>query len=246
MPNDRITRETLDKLQFVQDQLNVFHGLRQLWAGAVASHRPLLVPLDELMRDQVQHLFSIAAAALEAQQTVAPERSPHKRFAYVRPYKDDSEATVVDRWLNEREQAQVAREVAEEVMGWRWVTHDPNDPASGPGYVGDRERYPYRAFIPAAAFQPAAEGPAGAAAASEVIDAMVGHGFWHQIQGAFSPGSGQLSWAGFTPHGVTGWNGRPDHWTGTPNLNLSICLAALAAVRERRQAQEERDAPDNG
>lgn len=245
MATDRITRETLDKLQRVQDEISIFHGLRKLWADAAANSRPLIVPKDELLRDQAQQLGIIAALALEAFRSVFPERSPHARFAYVRAYKDDPEAAVVDRWLNEAERAEVAREVAEEVMGLRWLAHDPTDQASGPGYGGDRDRYPYHAFTPVAAFQPAAEGREGAAAVAEVIDAMVGHGFWHQTQGAFSPGSGQLSWAGFTPHGVTGWNGRPDHWTGTPNLNLSICLAALAAVRERRQAQEEHDAPAN-
>jgi len=67
---------------------------------------------------------------------------------------------------------------------------------------------------------------------------MVGHGFWCQTQNAFAPGSGELCWAGFTPHGVTGWNGIPDHWTGTPSLNLSVCLSALAALKERRSDPE--------
>lgn len=37
-------------------------------------------------------------------------------------------------------------------------------------------------------------------------------------------------WAGFTPLGVTGWNGRPDFKASGDTAPLAICLAALKAV----------------
>lgn len=52
---------------------------------------------------------------------------------------------------------------------------------------------------------------------------------WHaKLQSPFTPGD--RYWAGFTPHGVTGWNGRPDHEAGTGSMGRSVCLAALMAL----------------
>ena len=36
--------------------------------------------------------------------------------------------------------------------------------------------------------------------------------------------------AGFTPLGVTGWNGRPDHQKGAETPELAICLAIEKAL----------------
>lgn len=79
---DRISRETLQQLQFLQEQINLFHGYRQLWAEAVANGRPLLISREALEREQTKTISIIAYAALELHQTVFPGRSPHARFVY--------------------------------------------------------------------------------------------------------------------------------------------------------------------
>ncbi len=234
---DRITKETLRYLELLQHELAVFHGFRKLWADGTVSGKPRL-PLDELVRDQARQVYSIAYAALCAQQTVFPGRTPHTQFAYVRDARERPGNTVVDRLPQQAELAQINRQVAEQVMGWTWLPQRPDAAGVGPVYAIPRDRYPLDPYRLIATFQPAEDGPQGAAAAAEVIDAMVGHGFWCQTQNAFAPGSGDLCWAGFTPHGVTGWNGTPDNWTGTPSLNLSVCLSALAALKERRSEAE--------
>ena len=40
---------------------------------------------------------------------------------------------------------------------------------------------------------------------------------------------GEKYWAGLTPLGVTGWNGKPDYYIEADTLTVAICLAALAA-----------------
>lgn len=52
---------------------------------------------------------------------------------------------------------------------------------------------------------------------------------WHaRLTTPFQPG--QRYHCGFTPHGTSGWNGRPDHDAGAASMPLAICLAALKAV----------------
>lgn len=40
---------------------------------------------------------------------------------------------------------------------------------------------------------------------------------------------------GFTPLGVTGWNGRPDFQAVEKTLEIAICKAALLAVKKRKR-----------
>lgn len=73
--------------------------------------------------------------------------------------------------------------------------------------------------------------PTAIAAAWQVVEAMAQRGFWCQMRTPFQAGEdGDGYWAGFTPHGTTGWNGKPDHWTQSEALTSAICLAALKAV----------------
>lgn len=66
-----------------------------------------------------------------------------------------------------------------------------------------------------------------------VIDEMYRRGFWCQMRTPFQAGAdGDGFWAGFTPHGTTGWNGKPDHWTSAETMPHAICLAALKASGE--------------
>lgn len=66
------------------------------------------------------------------------------------------------------------------------------------------------------------------AAAWQVVAAMEARGYWCRMQTPFRPGDSYR--AGFTLHGVSGWNGRPDHWTAAETLPLAICCAALKAI----------------
>ena len=79
-------------------------------------------------------------------------------------------------------------------------------------------------------------------AAFEVVAEMQRRGYWLRILSPRIPGQDPW-WAGFTPHGVTGWNGRPDHEESGATPMVAICLAALGVVRdERAKAQEVKDA----
>ncbi len=62
----------------------------------------------------------------------------------------------------------------------------------------------------------------------EIVGEMEQRGYWCQMRTPFqAPPDGDGHWAGFTPHGTSGWNGRPDHWTSAETLPLAICRAAL-------------------
>lgn len=58
----------------------------------------------------------------------------------------------------------------------------------------------------------------------KLIDWMGEHGWWCRTLSPFSPG--QPHFAGFTPHQVTGWNGRPDFECE----GVSRCDAVSSAV----------------
>jgi hypothetical protein len=65
----------------------------------------------------------------------------------------------------------------------------------------------------------------------QVVAALERRGYWCQMRTPFQAGDeGDGYWAGFTPHGTSGWNGRPDHWTSADTLPRAICLAALSVV----------------
>lgn len=49
------------------------------------------------------------------------------------------------------------------------------------------------------------------------------------IKTPFMPG--ELYFCGFTPHGVTGWNGVPDIYEPGETMPLAICSAFLAVAR---------------
>jgi hypothetical protein len=66
------------------------------------------------------------------------------------------------------------------------------------------------------------------AAAWRVVEKLATDGFYCRIDSPFEPGA--LYRAGFTPHGVTGWNGRPDFRAAADTAPLAICRAALACV----------------
>lgn len=67
------------------------------------------------------------------------------------------------------------------------------------------------------------------AASKQLRDKMWADGWWCQIRNGWTLDDPKC-WAGFTPHGVTGWNGRPDNWTEADTEEMAVALAALSAV----------------
>lgn len=111
--------------------------------------------------------------------------------------------------------------VAEKVMGWEQVQDPPHT---------------YIAYNTPTGFRLPEEIPAYSTdlnAAWKVVEAMRRRGFWCQMRTPFGTPEQKLDdgcWAGFTPHGTSGWNGKPDNWTSAPTAPHAICLAALKAV----------------
>lgn len=69
----------------------------------------------------------------------------------------------------------------------------------------------------------------------EVIREMREHGYWCEMRSPWTTDDDAQWWAGFTPHGTTGWNGRPDHWHSGDTLSEAVCRAAVAAMLERKE-----------
>lgn len=61
-----------------------------------------------------------------------------------------------------------------------------------------------------------------------VVERMGDRGFHASVQSPFEPGEDYF--AGFTPHGTSGWNGSPDFRAGARTAALAICRAALRAL----------------
>jgi len=61
-----------------------------------------------------------------------------------------------------------------------------------------------------------------------VVEKMEVRGFHWRLTTPFV--AGDLYYAGLTPMGVTGWNGRPDNLASANLMPLAICRAALAAI----------------
>ncbi len=109
--------------------------------------------------------------------------------------------------------------IAEKVMGcvikhtFTWVTGEPDMVHPD----GDHQVLPHFSTDITAAWL--------------VVQALEKRGFWCEMRTPFSePFKRDGYWAGFTPHGTSGWNGCPDHWTDAATLPLAICLAALKAI----------------
>ncbi len=83
-------------------------------------------------------------------------------------------------------------------------------------------------------------------AAWGLVERMVARGFWCQVKTPFEPALVYI--AGFTPHGTTGWNGRPDFKGHGDTAAEAICRAFLAlnagtAIAVPQVAQPTEDAP---
>jgi hypothetical protein len=62
-----------------------------------------------------------------------------------------------------------------------------------------------------------------------VLAAMERRGWHAKIKTPFAPG--EPAFAGFTPHNVTGWNGRPDFFVSAGSVGVLPRAVALAALR---------------
>lgn len=118
---------------------------------------------------------------------------------------------------------ELRKQVAVEVMGLRqahWITHGKY---GHPWIIADQPRGDlegYQRELPAY--------ETDIAAAWQVVEKMREKYHW-RIQTPFE--TKDYHWAGLTPKGVTGWNGRPDFDEKAETAPLAICKAALAAVR---------------
>ena len=71
------------------------------------------------------------------------------------------------------------------------------------------------------------------AQAMRVVGKMktIGHGWWLDLRSPFL--ETESDWfAGFTPLGTSGWNGRPDHVAANDNPATAICEAAKKTLEE--------------
>lgn len=81
---------------------------------------------------------------------------------------------------------------------------------------------------PMAYVQPVPRYSSDWAAAGEVLERLGALGYHARVQSPFAPG--KPWWCGFTPHGCSGWNGRPDYQESGATGPEAICRAALATV----------------
>jgi hypothetical protein len=128
--------------------------------------------------------------------------------------------------------------VAERVMGWTWVetrvagTNERARVFAAPGATTDDGTWT-RADVRRNRNAPNARYSTDIAAAWKVVGEMERRGFHARLKTPFDPKSDKVAvehHAGFTPHGMTGWNGLPDHRGFADTMPLAICRAALAAV----------------
>lgn len=62
----------------------------------------------------------------------------------------------------------------------------------------------------------------------QILSNMQERGYWCRLSSPFEP---EEQWyAGFTPHGCTGWNGIPDNQMSGDSSSIAIMRAALLTV----------------
>lgn len=66
-----------------------------------------------------------------------------------------------------------------------------------------------------------------------VVESMQAKGWWLVLKSPFV--LGEPYYAGFTPLGTSGWNGRPDFGASGDDAPHAVCLAALLALEATRE-----------
>ena len=72
-------------------------------------------------------------------------------------------------------------------------------------------------------------------AAFELAIEMEARGYWLRLISPFQ--AGEPWWAGFTPLGTSGWNGRPDYEASGPTPMVAICRAVLLTIRGKEEPE---------
>ena len=72
--------------------------------------------------------------------------------------------------------------------------------------------------------------------AKSVIERMAKHGLWFSCHSPWRPGD--KWWGGFTPHGVTGWNGRPDSNMSGVSFEHVVCLSAIRWFEDEEEMKK--------
>lgn len=71
-----------------------------------------------------------------------------------------------------------------------------------------------------------------------LVEFVKSKGFWCQLKTPFEPNRPDnlsVYTCGFTPAGVTGWNGRPDHFATGSTMEIAICKAFLRWQRDYKE-----------
>lgn len=115
--------------------------------------------------------------------------------------------------MDENELREMDAAIGEEVMGWDRDGELVRIPGANTGFNEPPD------FSDANGF----------GAMAMVLKRMSQLGYWAVLKTPFTD-DGSYS-CGFTPKGVTGWNGRPDYFIMAESLPLAVCGAALLVVR---------------
>ena len=78
----------------------------------------------------------------------------------------------------------------------------------------------------------------GWGAAGEIVEAMHKRGYWCELKSPFD--KDQPWFAGFTPHGCSGWNGQPDYQMSASSGPIALAKAALLALVEEAKENHDR------
>jgi len=70
----------------------------------------------------------------------------------------------------------------------------------------------------------------------DIVDFMDQLGYWCQERSPWLYGVDDNYWCGFTPHGVTGWNGTPDSWVGRATKAEARWDSAFCRLVDARDA----------
>lgn len=87
-----IDKETLRLIERLQQEIDVFRGVRHLWAETVANSRDNCLSAEEMMKRQRERLWSIGGAAMNLAAYAFPGQSPHARFGWKEREEREDEA----------------------------------------------------------------------------------------------------------------------------------------------------------
>jgi hypothetical protein len=82
LPDITIDREALRLVERLQQEIDIFRGIRHLWAESVANHKEMILTPEQMLQRQTGQLWSIGGAAMNLAAYAFPGQSPHRKFAW--------------------------------------------------------------------------------------------------------------------------------------------------------------------